>query len=286
LSIKLELATMKKTYKYFLKPTKEQEQVLNWILKECWKLNKTLLKEKIIAYKKKQRQPSQFDQVKEVKKIKEQSPKLKQIFSQILQNIPKQRIPAIWQNFQQRKKTNPKAGLPQPRPLHRYRSFTYPQHGFKIKKGQLVLSQGQGYPELIIDIILHTQLKNGRKEGRPLPKEIETCSIFLKNGKWYVCFICEVEVKSLPKTGKEVGVDMGLDIFCATSDNEKQEIKQFHRKQQEQLTKLSKKLSQRKHKRSEEDKTKPSQRYLSKSNHNYLNYMKRLLVSEQITLIS
>ncbi|CAG8581323.1 41292_t:CDS:2 [Gigaspora margarita] len=127
------------------------------------------------------------------------------------------------------------SGLPNPRPLHHYRSFTYPQHGFKIDKGQLVLSQGRSYPELKIDIRLHTQLKNGKKE---------------------------VEVKQLPKTGKEVGVDMGLDVFCATSEGEKYEIKQFYRKQQEQLTQLAKKLSGSKHKRNQEDKTKPSQRYL------------------------
>ncbi|CAG8553021.1 9600_t:CDS:1, partial [Cetraspora pellucida] len=62
---------------------------------ECWQLNKTLLKEKITAYKKKQKQPSQFDQVKTIRQIKEQKPQLKQIFSQVLQNIPKQRVPAI-----------------------------------------------------------------------------------------------------------------------------------------------------------------------------------------------
>ncbi|KLL01967.1 MAG: transposase IS605 [Mycoplasmataceae bacterium RC_NB112A] len=124
------------------------EQELDQIIAECWNINKTLLKENITTYKKKQSQPSQFNQIKEVRKIKEQNPKLKQIFSQILQNIPKQRVPAIWLNFQKRKKENSKAGLPQPKPLHRYRSFTYPQHGFKIEKGQLVPSQGQGYPKL------------------------------------------------------------------------------------------------------------------------------------------
>ena len=251
-----------KTFKYRLEPTKEQEKTLDWTLGECWKLNKILLKEKITAYKKKQKQPSQFNQVNSLTKIKEQNPQLKQIFSQILQNIPKQRVPAIWKNFQQRKKINPKAGLPQSKPLHRYHSFTYPQHGFKLEKGQLILSRGQGYPKLRINIRLHTQLKNGKKEGRPLPNKIETCSIFLKNKKWYVCFTDKVEVQQLPKTGKKVGVDMGLDVFCATSDEEKHEIKQFYRKQQEQLTKLARKLSQKKHKRNEEDKTKPSQRYL------------------------
>ncbi|CAG8814611.1 29163_t:CDS:2, partial [Racocetra persica] len=192
------------------------------------------LLEKITAYKKKEKQPTQFDQVNSLTKIKEQNPKLKQIFSQILQNIPKQRVPTIWLNFQKRKKENPKAGLPQPKPLHRYRSFTYPQHGFKIEKGQLVLSRGRGYSELKINIRLHTQKKNGKKE---------------------------VEVKQFPKTGKEVGIDMGLNDFCATSDGEKCEIKQFYRKQQEQLAKLTKKLSGSKHKRNKKDKTKPSQRF-------------------------
>ena len=55
---------------------------------------------------------------------------------------------------------------------------------------------------------------------------------------------------------------MGLDIFCVTSEGKKHPIKQFYRKQQKQLTKLARKLSQRKHKRNEEDKTKPSQRFL------------------------
>ncbi|CAI2192181.1 19366_t:CDS:2 [Funneliformis geosporum] len=58
---------------------------------ECYQLNKTLLSEKITAYKKKEKQPSQFNQVKSLVQIKEQNPKLKQIFSQVLQNIPKQR---------------------------------------------------------------------------------------------------------------------------------------------------------------------------------------------------
>ena len=57
-------------------------------------------------------------------------------------------------------------------------------------------------------------------------------------------------------------MDMGLDVFCATSEGEKHPIKQFYRKQREQLTKLTKKLSGSKHKRNKDDKTKPSQRFL------------------------
>jgi putative transposase len=58
-----------------------------------------------------------------------------------------------------------------------------------------------------------------------------------------------------------VGIDMGLDVFCATSDREKQPIKQFYRKQQKKLGELQRKLSKGKHKRNKDDKTKPSQRY-------------------------
>lgn len=245
-----------KTYKYRLYPDQEIEQILNWILEECCQVNKTLLQEKITKYQSKQKLPTQFEQVKSLVQIKEQNPQLKQIFSQVLQNIPKQRIPAIWQNFQQRKKNNKKASLPSVKPLHRYRSFTYPQHGFKLEKGQLVLSQGRGYSELRVNIRLHTQ------KQRPLPNQIETCSIFLKNGKWYVCFTGEVAVKQFPKTGKEVGIDMGLNVFCATSDGEKHPIKQFYCKQQKQLGELQKKLSRRKHKKNKDDKTKPSQRWI------------------------
>ncbi|CAG8476359.1 10311_t:CDS:2 [Racocetra fulgida] len=135
--------------------------------------------------------------------------------------------------------------LPSAKPLYRYRSFTYPQHGFKIEKGQLILSQGRGERELRINIRLHTQKK------RPLPKEVETCSLFLKN-----------EVKQFPKTGKEVGIDMGLDVFCVLNNGEKVPIPQFYRTVEPQLNKLNKIGSRKQHKRNKEDKTKPSKRYL------------------------
>ncbi|CAI2169073.1 11831_t:CDS:2, partial [Funneliformis geosporum] len=202
--------------------------------------------EKITAYKKKEKQPSQFNQVKSLVKIKEQNPHLKQIFSQVLQNIPKQRIPTIWLNFKKRKENNKRTNLPSAKPLYRYNSFTYPQHGFKLEKGQLILSQGQGYPKLRVNIRLHTQKK------RPLPNEIETCSIFRKN----------VEVQQLSKTGKKVGTDMGLNDFCILDDGTKISIPQFYRKVETQLNELNRIGDRKKHKRDKEDKTRPSKRYL------------------------
>ncbi|CAG8449527.1 17232_t:CDS:2 [Racocetra fulgida] len=195
----------------------------------------------IVAYKGKQKQPSKFQQINSLIKIKQDNPKLKQIFSQVLQNIPKQR----------KKKENPKAGLPQPKPLHRYNSFTYPQHGFKIEKGQLVLSRGRGYPNLKINIRLHTQKK------RPLPKEIETCSIFRKNVKTKEPLTLEQL-----RTGKHLSLDMGLENFYTTNEGYKEPIPQFYRKAEKQLVKLQRIADHKQHKRVKGDKTKPSQRYL------------------------
>ncbi|CAG8553001.1 9599_t:CDS:2 [Cetraspora pellucida] len=114
-----------------------------------------------------------------------------------------------------------------------------------MEKGQLILSQGRGERELKINIRLHTQLK------RPLPNQIETCSIFLKN-----------EVKQFPKTGKEVGIDMGLDVFCVLNDGEKVPIPKFYRTVEKELGELQRISGRKKHKRNETDKTKPSKRYL------------------------
>lgn len=54
---------------------------------------------------------------------------------------------------------------------------------------------------------------------------------------------------------------MGLNVFCATNEGRKVPIPQFYRKVEKQLVELQRDIDRKKHKRTKEDKTKPSQRY-------------------------
>lgn len=59
--------------------------------------------------------------------------------------------------------------------------------------------------------------------GSYLPKEYKLLSVTIKltkSGKWIASLCLETEVKELPKTGKQVGVDLGLiDLMILNKKN-------------------------------------------------------------------
>lgn len=76
--------------------------------------------------------------------------------------------------------------------------------------------------------------------------KVKTCTIIGKNGKYYACFSCEVEPETLPKTGKCVGIDMGVSDFCITSDGEFFEAPNTYLKAEKALKRAQRKVSRRK----------------------------------------
>ncbi|CAG8774568.1 8733_t:CDS:2, partial [Gigaspora margarita] len=164
--------------------------------------------------------------------LKETNPNLQGIYSQVLQDVA-QRVKKAFQGFflRLRNKTE-KAGYPRFKSFGRYDSFTYSQNNgsYKLEQDKLrLVSIGK------VKIKLHREL-----EG-----EAKTCSIIVKNGKYYACFSCEVEPKLLPKTGKRVGIDLGLTSFLATSDKELKEAPKTYRKSEKELAKAGRKVSRR-----------------------------------------
>ncbi len=70
--------------------------------------------------------------------------------------------------------------------------------------------------------------------------------------KYFASILMEVPKKSKPKTGKSVGIDLGITDFIVTSDGEKIKNPNFNRSLKQKLSKASKHLSR---------KTKGSNRY-------------------------
>lgn len=227
---------IKKTYKYRLYPSSEQKEKFQWISEECRQLYNYFLGIKRERDKNKEKQPTKQEQTNLLLKLKEEKPQLKNIFSQILQNIPYHRVNETWKKYQKQKRTNFKAGYPRFKLKGWYDSFTYPQFGFKLEKGQLELSKiGK------VNIRLHSQ------KTRKLPENIKTLTIIWKNNKHYACFSCQVEPQLLPKTGKVVGIDMGITSFCATSDKKLYDKERKHyKKAEKRIIKTQRTLSRRK----------------------------------------
>lgn len=66
------------------------------------------------------------------------------------------------------------------------------------------------------------------------------------SGKYFVSILVETEVQELPKTGSEVGIDVGLKDFAILSDGTKYENPKWFRKLEQKLAKEQRMLSRRK----------------------------------------
>lgn len=66
------------------------------------------------------------------------------------------------------------------------------------------------------------------------------------SGKYFVSVLVETEVQELPKTGSEVGIDVGLKDFAILSDETKYENPKWFRKLEQKLAKEQRMLSRRK----------------------------------------
>lgn len=151
---------------------------------------------------------SVFDQMNELPEIKKAFSEFKQIDAQALQDVVQRLDKAFKAFFRRIKKHNGKAGYPRFKNAQSYNSFTLKQTSWQID-GKYLYIRNVG----ILKLRLH----------RPIEGKIKTITVRLSTtGEWFVCFSCdEVPEKLLPKTGKAVGIDLGLNFFAVDSDGEK-----------------------------------------------------------------
>ena len=66
------------------------------------------------------------------------------------------------------------------------------------------------------------------------------------NGHYYCSLCCtDIEFEQLPKTNKNVGIDLGIKEFCITSDGIKIENSKFYEQSEKKLAKLQRELSRK-----------------------------------------
>ena len=79
--------TVRKAYKYKLKPTPEQERELRRVLGLCRWLYNTALEQRIIAWKRRHISVSRYQQEAELKDIRAAMPEYAAIHSHVLQDV-------------------------------------------------------------------------------------------------------------------------------------------------------------------------------------------------------
>jgi len=223
---------MQLTYKFRLYPTKEQEEKLLWTLEKC-----RFVYNKMLAGLNGQEKPNKHELKRKLPFLKEEYSELKGVYSQVLQN---EVYRLFWnlKSLSQLKKNGKKVGRLRFKGKGWFKTFTYPQSGFKIVETRKRLN------------ILHLA-KIGNipiRTHRKIEGKIKTLTIKKKaSGKWFACFSVEkspqIENKEIQKA---IGIDMGIKHFLTDSEGRQIENPKFYEKTLEKIKIEQKKLSRKK----------------------------------------
>jgi IS605 OrfB family transposase len=229
----MEKQSVRKTYKYKLMPTPDQEQALDAVLWRCRTLYNVALEQRTTWWGSGQGKSATYSQQKaELPDLKAACPKYAEVHSQVVQDVVL-RLDRTFQAFFRRVKAGETPGYPRYQGRGRYHSFTYPQYGngAVLDGGMLSLSKIGRIP-----LRLHRPL-----EGIP-----KTVIISREADGWYVCFSCAaVPTKPLPLTGRKTGIDVGLKVFLVTAEGSSVENPRHHRKAERGLKKAQRRVSRR-----------------------------------------
>lgn len=223
---------MIKTYKYRIYPNSGQRDAIDQHLVAACRLYNAALEHRISTYKACGRQISFYDQAAELKDIR--SDGTCGVINQSACQAVLRKVDKTFKAFFSRMRRGQKGGFPRFKPSKRYRSIEFPTYGNGCKlKGSKVYLQGIGD----VNVRLH----------RPVEGKIKTVTITRKNGKYYVCFCCDVPTNiPLIGRGNSVGIDMGLESFLITSDGEFVDNPRYLKQAQRKLRVLQRAVSRKK----------------------------------------
>ncbi|HEY7021779.1 MAG TPA: transposase [Ktedonobacterales bacterium] len=231
----MEQQTVRKTFKYKLKPTPQQEDAMAFVVRRCRELYNAALQERNEAWRKWGVNITEASQSAQLPAIKEVRPEYRDINAQVLQDVLT-RLDRAFQRFFARVKTGETPGYPRFHGANRYNSFTYKQvgehGGARLDNGFLILS------------------KIGRiavRWSRPLEGAPKTITISREADGWYVCCSCaDVPMRPLPTTGQETGIDLGIETFATLSDGTRIFNPGWYRKAERALKTAQRRVSRRK----------------------------------------
>ena len=216
-----------KTYKFRIYPNAEQEQNLAKHFGCTRYVYNHFLNERKEQYLKDKKSDNYYTQAATLTKLKkeEDTKWLKEVNSQTLQ-FALRSLDTAFLNF-----FRGNAKFPRFKSRRNKNSFTIPQAG-KIVDGKLKIPKFKEG----IKIKLH----------RKVLGEIGKMSITkTPSGKYYVSIFTEQEIEQLPKTNKQVGIDLGLKDFVITSDNKKFKNNRYTKKYARKLKTAQQHLSRK-----------------------------------------
>ena len=228
--------TVRKAYKYKLKPTPEQACQLEAVLWRCRRLYNTALEQRITLWKQRGVTRTAYEQMGELPELKAAFPEYATVHALVLQDVLA-RLEQTYQAFFRRIREGQTPGFPRFQGSNRYHSFTYKQYGngARLDNGFLVLSK-------IGRVAVRWSRPDGPWEGAP-----KTVTISREADGWYVAFSCaDVPTQPLPSTGQETGIDLGLESFATLADGTMIHNPRCYRRAERRLKTAQRRVARRK----------------------------------------
>jgi len=225
---------MLKSYKYKLNPNEEQKVLLNKHFGSIRFAYNYFLNERKKEYETNKQSLNYYDNARELTELKKQEEYswLNEINSQSLQVSLKHLDDAYNGFFKKR------TGFPKFKSKHTKNSFKVPQF-VKLINGKLKIPK---FDEPI-DVIFH----------RSFSGKIKQCTISkTPTNEYFVSILVETTHNVLPKTGKSIGIDLGIKDFVITSEGYKYKNNRYTKTYQTLLKRAQQHLNK---------KTKGSNRY-------------------------
>ena len=234
----LKYKSMIHNFQFRIYPSPSQVLTLeNWLASLCRTYNKFLGDRK--NYKQSGRIFTSYSQGYELPELKRMNPDLALVPSTACQEITK-RLDKVFQAFFRRCKSGETPGFPRFKSLDRFNSLTIVQHGWKhipgVKccQGRLEISKLGSMPV---------------KDWKLLPEDSKVKQVTLKRkaGQWFAVFCCNLpDPKPFSKTGKSIGLDVGLKTLVMDSNGKSYGDLKPLKKKELKIRTLQKNLSRKK----------------------------------------
>ena len=214
-----------------LYPTRTQARELEEALETCRLVYNSLVLDRKFQYDVDGLSVGYFQQKAYLPVWKKDHPELKEVYSQVLQDVA-HRVHLAFDAFFDRVKKGETPGFPRFKGVGQYDSLTYTQaKNFKVGDSTIELPKFG---------------KVKAKIHRRPWGELKTCTLHRVNSKWFACLCQEVEPEPLPPSDKSVGIDVGLKTFAALSDGTFIKNPRFFRRDEKAFAKAQRKLLKQK----------------------------------------
>lgn len=222
------MKVINKVYKFRIYPNKEQEVLLNKHFGCSRFVYNYFLNERKEQYQKDNKSDNYYKQAKSLTDLKKQEDTiwLKEVNSQTLQ-FALRSLDTAYVNF-----FRGNAQFPKFKSRKHKNTFTIPQFG-RLEENRIYIPKFKDG--------IKVKLDKREVEGKISKMNITKTP----TGKYYVSIFTEQTIEELPKTNKQVGIDLGLKDFVITSDGIKFKNNRYTKKYSRKLKKAQQHLSRK-----------------------------------------